>query len=126
MSSPEIGIRVLRELKTLGVALAIDDFGTGYSSLAYLRSLPVDIIKIDQSFARGLDRDERSVRLVQGILDLARALGLGVVAEGVERKEQVEILTRLACPYAQGFFFARPLAAPALAKALAATLAVLR
>jgi diguanylate cyclase (GGDEF)-like protein/PAS domain S-box-containing protein len=126
MSSPELGMRVLRDLKSLGVTIAIDDFGTGYSSLAYLRSLPVDLIKIDQSFARVLDRDERSLRLVQGILDLARALGLGVVAEGVERREQVLSLVRLACPHAQGFFFARPLRATAVAEALATPVAVLR
>jgi EAL domain-containing protein (putative c-di-GMP-specific phosphodiesterase class I) len=109
MSSPEVSLRLLRELKGLGVRLAIDDFGTGYSSLSYLRSLPVDTLKIDQSFAHGLDRDVRSVGLVKGILELARALGLGVVAEGIEEPEQARTLLGLGCPHAQGFLFARPL-----------------
>jgi diguanylate cyclase (GGDEF)-like protein/PAS domain S-box-containing protein len=123
MSSPELGVRLLRELKSLGIGLAIDDFGTGYSSLSYLRSLPVDTLKIDQSFAHGLDRDARSLRLIQGILDLARALGLSVVAEGIETVEQAEALLQLGCPLAQGFFFSHPLNAEALQAFLAAPLA---
>jgi diguanylate cyclase (GGDEF)-like protein/PAS domain S-box-containing protein len=119
MSSPDVSLRLLRDLKGLGVHLAIDDFGTGYASLAYLRSLPVDILKIDRSFARGLERDTRSAGLVKGILELARALGLGVVAEGIEEIEQARTLVSLGCQHAQGFLFARPLSEDAVSLILA-------
>jgi len=99
----------LDDLKELGVRLAIDDFGTGYSSLAYLRSFPIDIVKIDQSFVDSLDKDEQSVALVRSIISIAEALGLDTVAEGVETPAQLEILRRLGCQVAQGHHFSRAL-----------------
>ncbi len=100
----------LDELKLLGVRLAIDDFGTGYSSLAYLRSFPIDIVKIDQSFVEALDEDDQAVALVRSIISIAEALGLDTIAEGVETQAQLATLRRLGCQVAQGYYFSRALA----------------
>ncbi|MEU8802089.1 EAL domain-containing protein [Spirillospora sp. NPDC048819] len=101
----------LSELRDLGVRLAIDDFGTGYASLAYLGQLPVDIIKIDPSFVAGLGSDETLTLLTRTIVRLGSDLGLTVVAEGIERPEQLELLREMGCPRGQGFLVARPMAA---------------
>lgn len=108
---------LLQALKKLGVRLAIDDFGTGYSSLSYLKDLPVDILKIDKSFITPVD-ESRQVALVRGIINLARALDLDTVAEGVETAEHEAVLRSLGCRYGQGYYYARPLPEPeALARA---------
>ena len=107
------------ELRQLGVRIAIDDFGTGYSSLAYLRELPVDILKIDQNFVKPLGVDARAGALLKSIVAIADALQLGVVVEGVETIDQVGILTALGCEVAQGFYFARPGPASASTELLA-------
>lgn len=101
---------VLRALKSLGVALAIDDFGTGYSSLSYLQRFPLDILKVDRSFVDELERQEGR-EIVAAVTNLAHALGLAVVAEGVERPTQLEALSELGCDYAQGYLFSRPVPA---------------
>ncbi|RAY12370.1 GGDEF domain-containing protein [Actinomadura craniellae] len=101
----------LSALRELGVRLAIDDFGTGYASLAYLGQLPVDVIKIDPSFVAGLGRDETLTLLTRTIVRLGSDLGLTVVAEGIERPEQLELLREMGCPRGQGFLVARPMAA---------------
>jgi len=103
---------VLLELRKLGVRIAIDDFGTGYSSLSYLQDLPIDMIKIDKSFVDrlGVDRDESSMAKV--IVQIGQTLQLEVVAEGVERQEQVESLQSLGCDSVQGFHLGRPMSAP--------------
>ncbi|MBW8484500.1 putative bifunctional diguanylate cyclase/phosphodiesterase [Actinomadura parmotrematis] len=101
----------LSALRDLGVRLAIDDFGTGYASLAYLGQLPVDIIKIDPSFVAGLGSDETLTLLTRTIVRLGRDLGLTVVAEGIERPEQLELLREMECPRGQGYLVARPMAA---------------
>ncbi|WP_116024346.1 putative bifunctional diguanylate cyclase/phosphodiesterase [Thermomonospora umbrina] len=101
----------LSALRDLGVRLAIDDFGTGYASLAYLGQLPVDVIKIDPSFVAGLGRDETLSLLTRTIVRLGRDLGLTVVAEGIERPEQLELLREMECPRGQGFLVARPMSA---------------
>ncbi|GHH70625.1 hypothetical protein GCM10017673_22800 [Streptosporangium violaceochromogenes] len=101
----------LSELRELGVRLAIDDFGTGYASLAFLRQLPVDMIKIDPSFVSGLGRDETLTLLTRTIVRLGHDLGLVVVAEGIERPEQLELLREMGCTRGQGFLVARPMAA---------------
>jgi diguanylate cyclase (GGDEF)-like protein/PAS domain S-box-containing protein len=108
MDDPESVVGVLTALKDLGIRLAIDDFGTGYSSLSYLRHFPVDALKIDRSFVRGLGHDDDDDATVRLIIHLARNLGLVVVAEGVETDEQLEELISLECDRAQGFYFARP------------------
>jgi EAL domain-containing protein (putative c-di-GMP-specific phosphodiesterase class I) len=92
------------------VRLAIDDFGTGYASLAFLRQLPVDVIKIDPSFVSGLGRDETLTLLTRTIARVGRDLGLTVVAEGVERPEQLELLREMGCPRGQGYLVSRPMA----------------
>ncbi|MEU6711891.1 EAL domain-containing protein [Nonomuraea sp. NPDC046802] len=104
-------IKRLSELRALGVRLAIDDFGTGYASLAFLRQLPVDMIKIDPSFVSGLGRDDTLTLLTSTIVRLGHDLGLIVVAEGIERPEQLDLLKRMGCTRGQGFLVARPMAA---------------
>ncbi|GAA3197535.1 sensor domain-containing phosphodiesterase [Actinocorallia longicatena] len=99
----------LSALRDLGVRLAIDDFGTGYASLAYLGQLPVDIIKIDPSFVSGLGADETRTLLTRTIVRLGAELGLTVVAEGIEREEQLSALREMGCPRGQGYFVARPM-----------------
>lgn len=100
---------VLEQLRRLGVRVAIDDFGTGYCSLAYLQRYPVDSIKIDRAFVVELARDRRGSSLAETILQMAVALGLRSVAEGIEDLDQVAILRALGCNYGQGYLFARPL-----------------
>lgn len=100
--------RVLEQLRQLGVGLAIDDFGTGYSSLAYLRNLPVNMLKIDRGFVDSLDRADTDRALIEVILSVARIFGLIVVAEGVETATQLEVLRELGCDRFQGFLFGRP------------------
>jgi diguanylate cyclase (GGDEF)-like protein len=104
----------LAELRRLGVRLAIDDFGTGYASLAYLRGLPVDIIKIDPSFVAGLGHDETLTLLTKTIVQVGRELGIQVVAEGIEDPLQLQLLREVGCGYGQGFLVGRPMAAPGI------------
>ncbi|HMB95295.1 MAG TPA: EAL domain-containing protein, partial [Tepidisphaeraceae bacterium] len=99
---------VLRELKQLGVQLHLDDFGTGYSSLSCLRRLPLDCVKIDRSFIEGICERADHRNLVHGIIGLTKTLGLGLIAEGVETAEQVDMLQSMDCERAQGYFFSRP------------------
>lgn len=105
---------ILEQLKTIGVKLAIDDFGTGYSSLSYLKSFPVDAIKIDRSFISELHRSSTSSALVEAVVNLSQALGAYTVAEGIEYADQAAELRKLGCDRAQGFYYCRPLPAPAL------------
>jgi EAL domain-containing protein (putative c-di-GMP-specific phosphodiesterase class I) len=107
---------VLREISENGITIAIDDFGTGYSSLSVLKSLPIDILKIDQSFVRDLGRDLGDSAIVAAIVNMARALTLHVVAEGVETQQQLSILRDLGCEEHQGYFYSRPLPANLLAE----------
>ncbi len=101
---------ILENLKVLGVKLAVDDFGTGFSSLQSLRRLPLDTLIIDRSFITGLSNDSESKAIIQTILNLGDILNLTVVAEGVETAEEAAFLDRLGCQYAQGYYFARPMA----------------
>ena len=114
------GERRLDELKEIGVRLGVDDFGAGHSSLTYLRSFPIDVLKIDKSFTERLDVDERDARFVETIVRLASALGVATVAEGVEREEQRLRLLRLGCSFGQGYRFAKPLPPEAFARRLRA------
>jgi len=106
--------RRLTELRRIGVRIAIDDFGTGFSSLSRLRWLPIDILKIDKSFVDEVDSDVQGRALVRAVIQLAEALALDVVAEGVERVTQRDVLIELGCRFGQGYLFARPMAPPAL------------
>lgn len=98
----------IKELKEFGFSISIDDFGTGYSSLAYLKNLPIDELKIDQSFVANLHMDEADQTIVKTIISMGEAFGLDILAEGVETKEQFEILKLMGCKYFQGFLFAKP------------------
>ncbi len=111
MNDAASALRVLRALKDLGVTLAIDDFGTGYSSLSHLQRFPLDILKIDKSFVDELGIDRGGAEIVAAVVKLAHALGLQVIAEGVETERQLDALSRLDCDFAQGYLFSRPVPA---------------
>jgi diguanylate cyclase (GGDEF)-like protein len=110
MQTAENTLRTLRELKALGVRISIDDFGTGYSSLAYLKRFPIDTLKIDQSFVSDIGTNAEDSAITSAVIAMAHGLGLRVVAEGVEREEQLEFLRRQRCDHYQGYLFSRPLA----------------
>jgi EAL domain-containing protein (putative c-di-GMP-specific phosphodiesterase class I) len=105
--TPAIVTRI-EKLKALGVRVILDDFGTGYSSFQHLKDLPIDIIKIDRSFVANLGRGRHDTAIVSSVISMAAALGLGLVAEGVETERQAELLRDVGCPLAQGFLFGLP------------------
>ena len=109
MQHPETAAHRICELRALGVSIAVDDFGTGYSALSYLHRLPVDYLKIDQSFVKEISGGTNSVRLVQAIVTMAHGLGVKVTAEGVETEEQMVVLRQLGCDQVQGFLLGRPM-----------------
>ena len=110
MKTPEIAIKVMRQLVEAGVLIAIDDFGTGYSSLSYMKNLPASFIKIDRSFIYNLLSSKEDQAVIHAVLAMSHALGKQVVAEGVETQEQLQFLTESGCDIAQGYWIARPLA----------------
>jgi diguanylate cyclase (GGDEF)-like protein/PAS domain S-box-containing protein len=115
----EHALRVMRELRSLGVQLALDDFGTGYSSLAYLQRFPFDTLKIDRGFVADLSDSGSSLRIVEAVVRLAHGLGLHVVAEGVETEAQLAILRRVGCDEIQGYLLSPPVDASRIVKLLA-------
>jgi len=104
-------IQTLRELKAMGIHLYIDDFGAGYASLRYLKSFPVDGIKLDQSLIQNLPHSTNDAAIVMAVISLAKALGLQIIAEGVESQEQVDFLEEHGCDAMQGYWIAPPLPA---------------
>ena len=102
---------VMRKLDQLGIRLAIDDFGTGHSSLAYLKQFPVQEVKVDRTFVQGMVENPVDSAIVRAVIDLADAMGIAAVAEGVETEGQLAGLRTLGCPIAQGFYFSQPLRA---------------
>ena len=108
MDDTDYTIGILKRLHDMGLCISVDDFGTGYSSLSYLRQLPVDILKIDQSFIRALVEDASSQAITSSIIVLAHKLGLSVTAEGVETEEQWSLLCKWHCDELQGYLFSKP------------------
>lgn len=109
MDDPEAALTVLEKLRHHGFRIAIDDFGTGYSSLSYLHTFPIDTLKIDRSFVNSIQTNTASLNIVNAIINLAKTLGLTVVAEGFEVKQQLAKLENLDCDYVQGYYFHRPM-----------------
>jgi predicted signal transduction protein with EAL and GGDEF domain len=108
MRNPEKAIAILEQISDLGIEIAVDDFGTGYSSLAYLKRLPVDKLKIDQSFVHDVPRDDEDVAIVKAIIALAKSMKLSVIAEGVEHRQQADFLLQHGCEQIQGYFYSHP------------------
>ncbi len=118
MKNPEHTILTLQKISNLGIKIAIDDFGTGYSSLSYLKRLPIDRLKIDQSFIREIPNDEEDMAISKAIIALAVSLNLDVIAEGVETREQEEFLMKNGCNHIQGYLYAKPMPANEVEKIL--------
>jgi diguanylate cyclase (GGDEF)-like protein/PAS domain S-box-containing protein len=121
MDNIEQATEMLRQLRALGVQLSIDDFGTGYSSLSYLHRFPIDTLKIDRSFVMQMVDNNENIEIVRTIVMLAQNLGMDVVAEGVETKEQLALLRKLGCENGQGYFFSRPVSVGGAEKIIADT-----
>jgi len=119
MEDATASLALLGRLRALGVGLALDDFGTGYSSLAYLKRFPVDVLKVDKAFVTGLGRERADAAIAGAVITLAHALGMAVVAEGIETAGEAALLRGLGCETGQGYYFARPLPPDALAARLA-------
>jgi diguanylate cyclase (GGDEF)-like protein/PAS domain S-box-containing protein len=120
MQDPERAVKVLRQLRELGVRVAIDDFGTGYSSLGYLKRFPIDFLKLDRSFVTGLPGDADDVSIARAVIGMAHSLGLAVIAEGVETEVQRAFLAANGCDQMQGYLLAKPLPARECVSYLAA------
>ena len=118
MDNPELSIKKLYQLSSLGIEIAIDDFGTGYSSLSYLKKLPLNKLKIDQSFVRDLPHDEEDIAITQAIIALGKSLKFKIIAEGVELQEQKDFMIENGCDLMQGYFFSKPLPAEEITKLL--------
>lgn len=119
MKNPQQTIAKLENLKEIGVSLAVDDFGTGHSSLSYLKRLPIDKIKIDQSFVRDIPEDSDDMELTRAIIAISKSLKRSVIAEGVETYEQAQFLQENECLEAQGYLYHKPQNARAITKLLA-------
>ena len=109
MIDPDYSLSTLNRITELGIGISLDDYGTGYSSLSYIKKLPIEELKIDQSFIFNLDSDEDNAIIVYSTIQMAHNLGLTVIAEGVETFEILEILKIIGCDLIQGFYFSRPL-----------------
>ena len=118
MGERSTALDILRALKDLGLTLVMDDFGTGYSSITYLKSFPVDILKMDRSIIEGIDEDPENQAIVSATMRLAHALGLKVVAEGVETAGELDKLRSMGCDVAQGYYWQRPCSAEKTMKLL--------
>ncbi len=111
MENAELVIPILRDMKEIGVCISIDDFGTGYSSLNLLKTLPIDTLKIDQSFMNDLHGNEKDIALLKTIITIGQTFNLNIVAEGTETEEQIKLLSSLGCTIAQGYYFSQPIKA---------------
>jgi EAL domain-containing protein (putative c-di-GMP-specific phosphodiesterase class I) len=120
ITEPELALATLRRLGSIGVRIALDDFGTGYSSLSLLQKFPLQRIKIDRAFVRGVAENPNDRSLVRTIIIMARSLGMEIVAEGVESMHQLQVLIDLECEKAQGFLISHPVPADAMRSTVAA------
>lgn len=118
IENPDNIFKILSELKKIGISIAIDDFGKGYSSLNLLRSFSFDCIKIDMQFIQGIETSEKDRLIIMAIIDLAKNLGINVIAEGVETKKQLEFLKKNKCNQSQGYYFYKPMSADKMEKIL--------
>ena len=118
VANVELTIQLLQQVQDMGIRIAMDDFGTGYSSLNYLKQLPLDTLKIDQSFIRDLKPHTKDQEIVRAVIALARGLELDIVAEGVDKEEQIDILQALDCNIVQGYYFSHPLTATQMTEML--------
>jgi len=118
IEQPDLSIEMLTELHNLGISIAIDDFGTEYSSLSYLTALPIDVLKIDQSFIQGIGLNPQQEIVIEFIIDLAKRLSLSVLAEGIETQTQADFLIENGCNYVQGYFYSKPCSAKDIIKLL--------
>ena len=109
LEDPEYAGKILSALKAMGFQLSLDDFGTGFSSLSHLQKFPIDYIKIDQSFVKGMSNNSESRQIVKASIELAAAMGKQVIAEGVESMEEARELEKMDCAYGQGYYYAKPL-----------------
>ncbi len=109
MDNPQEATEKLRQLKEAGLQIAMDDFGTGFSSLYYLKNFPIDVIKVDRSFIKDIEKDAKIRAIIESIVSLAHNLDLKVTAEGVETEDQLAFLMETSCDFAQGYYFARPI-----------------
>jgi EAL domain-containing protein (putative c-di-GMP-specific phosphodiesterase class I) len=112
----ELVMKTIIELQNMGIKVSIDDFGTGYSSLAYLRRLPIDKIKIDRSFIQEVASNDSDLTIVKTMIELSHGLGKRVLAEGVETKEQLQLLRNIGCDAVQGYFISKPISEEAFTK----------
>lgn len=110
MVNPDLIIEILNKLKAIGIKIYLDDFGTGYSSFGYVNKLPIDIIKIDMSLIKNLNTDSKNILIVKSIIDMSHNLNIKVVSEGIETKEQFNILNELGCDFIQGYLIGKPVA----------------
>ncbi len=120
MQDPQKAVRVLQQLREMGIHIAVDDFGTGYSSFEWLKILPLDSLKVDRNFIIGITEHREDVKILEAILAMAESLELEVIAEGIETRDQLELLRTLYCGGAQGFLFSRPLPAAGIMELLQA------
>jgi len=111
MRNPEEAIKMLEDIRSLGIRLSMDDFGTGYSSLSYLKKLPISKLKIDQAFVKELPQNTHDIAIVESIISMACAMGFDVIAEGVETLAQHDFLIEKGCHNIQGYFYSKPMPA---------------
>ena len=109
LASVKSTVSILKEIRNLGIHISVDDFGTGYSSLSYIKDLPIDTLKVDQSFVKDIHTNKESKEIAKAIINLAKSIGLNVIAEGIELKEHVDELSKDGYILGQGYFFSRPL-----------------
>ncbi len=118
MQNVDYAIGILKMLKEMGLKVALDDFGIGYSSLSYLKRFPIDMLKIDRTFVKGVPEAREDTAIIAAIIALAHSMGMKVIAEGVEDKKQLLFLHSLGCDEIQGFYFSRPQPAAKIQKLL--------